>query len=68
MSYFLDPDCTLNIFFQKYQSLYDAYQRGSVEEIKALLKKVSDRECFFTEQIKVALMCLQMSESLITII
>ena len=42
LNYFLDSDCTLNISFQKYQSLYDAYQRGSVEEIKALLKKVSD--------------------------
>ena len=62
ISYFLDFDFTLNISFQKYQSLYNAYQRGNVEEIKVLLKKVSDQECCFTEWIKVALMCLQMCE------
>ena len=29
-------------FSQKYQSLYDAYQRGSIEDIESLLKKVSE--------------------------
>ena len=29
-------------FSQKYQPLYDAYQRGSIEEIESLLKKVSE--------------------------
>ena len=29
-------------FSQKYQTLYDAYQRGSIEDIESLLKKVSE--------------------------
>ena len=29
-------------FSQKYQPLYDAYHRGSIEDIESLLKKVSE--------------------------